>query len=297
MSNIKKITVGIPAYNEERNIRKCINSILNSLQNMQKKVPFEIFIADDRSTDRTKEELGDLLMQNYQIQYLRNETRSGKNFSMNRIKNISSGDIIVFIDADTIVENTYFQIIYDIWVNESPILASTETYPLYRDSLVGKTIFVGDLFKREIIKHKGLNNFYDCVGRSLILDKKLKNIPIPLFVMDDSYLYLYCKENSLKFLKIQNTGIFFKLSNSLHDFMIQGSRFHFTKRKPHVFFRKHLLLKETSIPLFSSIKISLIFFAKYPLYFFFYIILFAFSRIILIPNQVGETYDPSQSTK
>lgn len=297
MSNIKKITVGIPAYNEERNIRKCIDSILTSLQNIQKQIPFEIFIVDDQSTDRTQEEISDLLIHNHQIQYLKNKRRSGKNFSMNMINNISSGDIIVFIDADTTVEKNYFQIICDIWVNESPILSSTEMYPLYKDSLVGKTIFIGDLFKREIVKQKGMNNFYDCVGRSLILDKKLKNISIPLFVMDDSYLYLYCKENNLKFLKIPSTGVSFKLSNSLYDFMIQGSRFHFTKKKPQAFFRRHLLLEETSIPLFSSIKISFIFLAKYHFYFFFYIILFTFSRIILIPKQVGETYDPSQSTK
>ncbi len=52
------ISICVPARNEERNIRRCIESILR-----QDYPNFEVIVVDDRSTDATPEVLRDLLME------------------------------------------------------------------------------------------------------------------------------------------------------------------------------------------------------------------------------------------
>jgi chlorobactene glucosyltransferase len=56
------ISVCVPARNEERNIRACVESIL-----AQDYPNFEVIILEDRSTDRTSEILRDLLMESESV--------------------------------------------------------------------------------------------------------------------------------------------------------------------------------------------------------------------------------------
>ena len=57
-TNAPLISVCVPARNEERNIRACVESIL-----AQDYPNFEVIVLDDRSTDATSEILHDLLME------------------------------------------------------------------------------------------------------------------------------------------------------------------------------------------------------------------------------------------
>ena len=52
------ISIVIPAYNEEQSILITIEQIMNTLSN--KKIPYEIIIVNDGSTDNTKQILQDL---------------------------------------------------------------------------------------------------------------------------------------------------------------------------------------------------------------------------------------------
>ncbi|MGB9842735.1 MAG: glycosyltransferase [Caldisericia bacterium] len=98
--NLPKISILIPARNEEKNIEKCVKSILN-----QNYPEFEIIIFNDNSTDSTPQIL-DKLKENYPKLIVINNISLengwlGKANACQKLYEESNGEILVFIDADT----------------------------------------------------------------------------------------------------------------------------------------------------------------------------------------------------
>ena len=88
------ISVVIPAYNEEKNIGKAIDSVLNqTYQN------FEIIIVDDGSTDNTREIVQ--AFKDKRVKYIYQQN-SGPSKARNTAIDIASGEYIAFLDADDI---------------------------------------------------------------------------------------------------------------------------------------------------------------------------------------------------
>ncbi|MFH0875476.1 MAG: glycosyltransferase family 2 protein, partial [archaeon] len=93
-NNIPLISVIIPAYNEE----KCITECLNSLKNQQFK-DFELIVIDNNSKDSTSK----IAKQYTKKVFLCKEQgiSSARNFGAKKAK----GKILCFIDADGIVSS------------------------------------------------------------------------------------------------------------------------------------------------------------------------------------------------
>ena len=87
------ISVVVPAYNEEKNIMQCIDSIFNSQYPANK---IEVIVVDDGSTDSTLK----LLKKDSRIQVLRQDHK-GKVAALNLGTKKSKNEIIAVIDADT----------------------------------------------------------------------------------------------------------------------------------------------------------------------------------------------------
>ncbi|MFJ7666614.1 glycosyltransferase [Lysinibacillus sp. NPDC097195] len=90
-----KISVIIPAHNEEKYIAKCLESIAKASTLLQGKV--EVIVVLNRCTDRTEE-----IAQSFNCITLQN---NDKNLSKirNAGVNIAKGEIIVTVDADTMM--------------------------------------------------------------------------------------------------------------------------------------------------------------------------------------------------
>lgn len=96
-SSAPKISVIIPARNEERNIGNCLAHILK-----QNYPNYEVIVVDDRSTDSTPE-----ILKNFgtRIRVVRIEKLppgwTGKNYAMFAGSRITTGEWLLFTDADT----------------------------------------------------------------------------------------------------------------------------------------------------------------------------------------------------
>ena len=94
------ITVCVPARNEERNIRACIEAIL-----AQDYPNLEVTVLDDRSTDRTPEILHELSMQNDRLKVIHGTDLpkgwAGKPHALYQASAAAQGDWLCFVDADT----------------------------------------------------------------------------------------------------------------------------------------------------------------------------------------------------
>ncbi len=105
------ISVCIPARNEERNIRKCVEAVLN-----QDYPNFEIIVLEDRSTDATSEILRDLTLESDSLLSKMKEQApslqiisgsdlptgwAGKPHALYQASAVTRSDWLCFIDADT----------------------------------------------------------------------------------------------------------------------------------------------------------------------------------------------------
>ncbi len=95
----QKVSVIIPAYNEEKTIEKCIKSVLNL---DYPKNLLEVIVVNDCSKDRTGEIARGI--SDARIRILTNKTNKGKSYSLNRGIQEASGSLVACIDADSLID-------------------------------------------------------------------------------------------------------------------------------------------------------------------------------------------------
>ncbi|HOW13826.1 glycosyltransferase [Methanosarcina sp.] len=86
------VSVIAPAYNEEKSIGKCLESILNQ----DYKGEIEVIAVNDGSSDRTAE-----IISKYPVKLLDLKVNGGKANALNKAIEIAKGDILIFTDSDS----------------------------------------------------------------------------------------------------------------------------------------------------------------------------------------------------
>lgn len=93
------ISVLIPAYNEEKRISKTLDLLINFFDASGE--DYEIVVAVDGCRDRTREVVEDYAKKHDAVKMAYQEGRSGKGGALYRAFRNSTGDRIVFADADS----------------------------------------------------------------------------------------------------------------------------------------------------------------------------------------------------
>ena len=98
-----KVSVVIPAYNEQATIIRCLNSVVN---NAYPKHLLDILVVDDGSSDATNEVVEAFILKNADSNIkLVTQENSGKAHALNNaIRNHSTGSIIMCLDSDSYIE-------------------------------------------------------------------------------------------------------------------------------------------------------------------------------------------------
>lgn len=103
----KMLTIIIPVYNEEKNIKRCLESIFN-----QTFSNFEIIVVNDASTDKTLEELHKLKKyNNFSIITLDKNSGAGKCRNVGLQKAITP--YVTFVDSDDWVDINAYERCFD----------------------------------------------------------------------------------------------------------------------------------------------------------------------------------------
>ncbi len=221
------ITIAIPALNEEANIKKLIDKLLEQENTWYDLVDF--VIVSDGSDDSTVEIvklIGGV------VRVVSYNERKGKSARLNdifhEIVNWDKSEVVVLFDADTLpVDQNVIDNLIKHLVNNSKIKL-TSGKPI---SLRGKTLFEKVLkvsaFLQDEIKMFFSESVFTCHGRSLAIHRDLaKKTIIPGYMVgNDAYIYFVNKINNFKYKYIQDANVYYRMPNSFNDFKKQFIRF------------------------------------------------------------------------
>lgn len=115
-----KISVIIPLYNKEKTIKKTIESVLN-----QTFTDFEVIVVNDGSTDKSLDVVK--IFNDSRIRFI-DKQNEGVSRTRNRGFKEASGEWLLFLDADDILENRTLEILSRQVTKYPECLAHTANY-------------------------------------------------------------------------------------------------------------------------------------------------------------------------
>lgn len=160
------LTIIIPLYNKEKYIIETLKSVLKEMTQ-----EVEIIIVDDCSTDRSVDKVEKYMEKNFKdknIKFLKNVKNIGVSATRNKGLDISSGEYIMFLDADDKLKKNFYREILPLLQNKN-----LEMICLTREFSSLKKIEVNYKEILPLEKIKISDSFYEVEDFKKVLDKKI----------------------------------------------------------------------------------------------------------------------------
>ena len=97
---MKKVSILIPAYNEEKSLPSLYEALRNLMDTMKEQYQWEVLFVNDGSKDHTLEIIAQLRQQDRRINYVNLSRNFGKENAMLAGFDYATGDCMVIMDAD-----------------------------------------------------------------------------------------------------------------------------------------------------------------------------------------------------
>jgi len=215
------VTIGIPSFNEEKNILNLLRSIVK--QKSEHFTICEIIISDDSSdnTIRLIEQFAD--SSETAIRCLHHSSRMGVGNAWNEIFLNAKGDVIVMYDGDVIPHEDSIQQLLSA-LRGRVVLAISNSKPVRSTSVAGRAaIYVSSWLR--CVRIKRLSQ-YTAIGRGLSIQAEVaKQITIPSDIIAVD-LYLECRvlEFKLNIAYNDQAVVYFRPPDTVADFNSQVLR-------------------------------------------------------------------------
>ena len=187
-----KISIIIPAYNEEQNIKILIESLL--AQKISDGNLEEIIVVSDGCTDRTVELVKSI--HDPRIKLIEYSKRRGMTYGQNNITSKAEADVLIMLDADVLPGGeTFLQEMIKPIIDDREIgIVGADVISIAPKSLFEKIIATSHELKTNIYQQiNNGNNIYTCHGRARAFSKTFyKKIKWPHTYPEDSFSYLFC---------------------------------------------------------------------------------------------------------
>lgn len=275
----KTITIGIPAYNEQENITRLINSILS--QYIPSSISLkEIIVFSDGSTDSTIERIKSI--KDKKVKLIISNARQGIAYSQNELVNRSNTDILVIINGDVLPQNKLFlsNLIMPLLKDKIAALVSADVISLPPKFFFERIISDSHGIKHSMYKRiKNEDSVFLCHGRARAFSKTFyKIIRWPKDCPEDAYSYLFCKQMGLKFVFANNAKILFRSPANFIDHKMQSDRFTLGMKVLEKDFSLSMVKEEFNIPKSLILKGFFEFIIKKPISAIGYILISAIVR-------------------
>lgn len=297
---IPTVTIGIPAYNEEVNIKNLLLSIL-----AQKEKGFsirEIIVVSDGSTDKTIHEVK--TVRDKGIKLVVHKQRRGKVVRLNQMFTEFKGDILVQFDADIELKDSrvLYELILPFIKDEEIDLVCGRNAPLPPATFVEKLAYFGAQVWEEAKKSLGDKaERYYCNGSIRAFSKNfLREFRLPESIgsTEDVYSYLFAKTHGYSVFCAKSAVVYFRLPSTFKDYTKQMKRFLINSRTLGEFFGRKMVRKYNTITNSVRLKALLKLSSKTPPHIVIcYLILQYISKIEAIFYKQKNLWDISTSSK
>lgn len=288
----KTLAIFIPAYNEEKNIKKLLMEILE--QTKENFTLEKILVVSDASTDNTKKEA--LSLNNPIIEVVENNRRIGKWFGFTVAQKKLKSDIIISLDAD--IEIKQKDLLQHITNSlEHTDFSSPRILPKKPLTYLQKVFEIGSLYTKDIFESDKNHAFFLCHGRFIGFTKRcFGSIKWAPTIGTDAYTYLYCMINGFIFSYTSTGYINYILPNTLDDFSKQSARFSAIRQVLLKYFKKEDINTFIQLNKIYIYKFSVIYLFRYPIYFLSYLYFFIYIKLTVKPK-INHLWEISKSTK
>jgi len=295
------VDIGIPVYNEEKNIENLLEDI--RLQTLPTGFKLnKILVISDRSTDKTHELVSNFPNLNKKVKLIIKNIRTGKRKSLELLFRISSADVMVLFDGDIRLEkDTLYNLTRKFANNKNLGLVAGNPIPVMKYNTIGEKASYFSWVLISNIKRYNSNSIYCVHGRIVAMSRKLfKNLKLLRDQGDDQSLYIKCKQKKLKMVYSDKSKVYYNIPIYFSDYLKQRLRFRTTIRQKSQILGKYIVKREFTIKNKFRIVVNSI--ISHPLYFLYWLFFYLFSNLLYIfllikNNRVTETWEISQSTK
>jgi glycosyltransferase involved in cell wall biosynthesis len=170
-----KVSVVIPAYNEEKYIRKCLDSLMKQSEKAD-----EIIVVDNNSQDSTI-----AVARKYQGVKIIQEKIQGTTPTRNRGFNEAKEEIIARCDADSVLPSNWIKEI-KIAFKKNKIVGFTSSFVFYDLSMINRSFLPSNIF---YFNSKLILGFYSLVGPAMAIRKTVWNKVKDEVCLDDKKVH------------------------------------------------------------------------------------------------------------
>lgn len=225
MKRKQTVSIAIPAYNEEANIKQLLISLVS--QKRKNYILKEIIVISDGSTDDTVKEAKSV--KNHLITVIEGRRRSGKSNRLNEIFKRFSGDILFLLDADVCLkDNRLFEYVMKNSSFEKDGIVTVRPQPLPGTSFFEKSInYSVDMINYIRVNWDNGRNFLSFRGTFFGLwGPFAKKIHLhPRIVSQDAYLFFLARSKGYKSKYFSNKTVYYKSPTHFSDHVSQSHRY------------------------------------------------------------------------
>src|SRR5438034_304243 len=221
------LTIGISAHNESLNIQYVLQMLLSqtaSFYHLEK-----IIVMCDGCTDDTEEKACEIAAKHPLIVVINDHRRVGKSERLNQIYRMNTSDILITIDADVTLGNSYvLDEVIRHFDNPDVALVSTNNLPIPGSNLTEKMLNVWDMYWYEVRKDiNGGDTVHNIHGACLAVRKSVAQAVVypKGIVANSQYIYFWIKSQGLKYYFAKEATLFYYSPNNVKDYLVQMGRY------------------------------------------------------------------------
>ncbi len=209
------VSVGVCAYNEERNIRACLDSIMR--QGAEFPID-EILIISSGSTDGTDEIVRQFEAKDRRFRLVRQEKREGKNSAINEFLKQAKGNILVLVNADNQLGESTLQHLLEPFKDETVGVSGGHPVPVNdKRSITGFAVhMLWDM-------HHRISSIYPKIGELMAFRRLDKELPTTS-QSDEDLIRIELEKRGLRSVYAPDAIVFNKGPTTLADFWSQRTR-------------------------------------------------------------------------
>lgn len=212
----EKVSIIIPVYNAEKNISKCLNSIINQTYNN-----LEIICINDGSKDDSKNILLNYCHRDKRLKLI-DKDNSGVSDTRNIGINESTGKYIMFIDADDYIALDYIEKMLENMQEHNCDLIVSGYTELKNNKEVERTIYINEksncfdvTYPKEIYNMFSSYEYNPCwkqlIRKSILIDNDIR-FDKKIKYGEDMLFSFYCYTNSSKTMYLKNFGYYYYIN-------------------------------------------------------------------------------------